>query len=162
MKNLNRPTALALAATALLIGAIGPWVTILGLIGAGPTTFTEVWTVVFGAIAVVIASALTGRYMRPVSIVAGVAILSEVSYVWFHLSKDGANELGRSLVQPGWGLYLTTLAALFLIASTWVAKKPAEIKTRKLVDYYGHCDTCGDTCDENGCTTDHTHLAAVA
>lgn len=122
MKNLNRPTALALAATALLIGAVGPWVTVLGLIGAGPTTFTEVWTVVFSAIAVVIASALTGRYMRTVSIVAGVAILSEVAYVWFHLATEGASELGRGLVQPGWGLYLTTFAALFLVVSTFVVK----------------------------------------
>jgi hypothetical protein len=119
MKTLNRPTALAIAAVALLVGAVGPWITVLGLISAGPTNFTEVWIVVFGAIAFVIASALTGRYMRLISIVCGVAVLVEVGYVWFHLSEAQVNDL----VQPGWGLFLSTLAALFLVSSTWVAKK---------------------------------------
>lgn len=27
---------------------------------------------------------------------------------------------------------------------------------------YGHCDTCGASCDRNGCMTDRSHVAAIA
>lgn len=130
MKNLNRPTALIIGAVALLVGAVGPWITFLGLISAGPTTFTEVWTVVFAGIAVVVASALTGRHMRAVSIVVGLLVVAEVCYVWFHLAMQGSSnsDIIKVTIQPGWGLYLSTLAALFLIASTFVAKKDVQIK----------------------------------
>lgn len=119
MKTLNRPTALAIAAIALIVGAVGPWVTVLGIISAGPANFTEVALVVFGGIGFVIVSALTGWFMRPVSILVGVLILLEVGNVWFRLGDGNTNEL----VKPGWGLALSTLAALFLIASTFVAKQ---------------------------------------
>jgi hypothetical protein len=122
MSKLNRPTALAIGAVALIVGLISPWITVLGIISAGPTNFTEVWIVMIVGIALVIASALTGKFMRLVSIVVGVAVLSEVGYVWFHLSEAQTNDL----VQPGWGLFLSTLAGLFLVASTWVARQRAQ------------------------------------
>lgn len=122
MKNLNRPTALAVGAIIMLVGAIGPWITLLGLIGAGPLNFTEVAIVVFASIGILVVSALTARFMRTVSIVVGLVVLSQVAYVWFHLSESSTNEL----VQPGWGLFVSTAAALYLIASTWVAQKPLQ------------------------------------
>jgi hypothetical protein len=122
MLNINRPTALAIGAVALIVGAISPWITVLGVIGAGPLNFIEVAIVVFASIGLVIASALTARFMRPVSIVVGIIVLSQVGYVWFHLSEADTTPL----VQPGWGLFLSTAAALYLIASTWVAKKPVQ------------------------------------
>jgi hypothetical protein len=119
MKTLNRPTALIVAAIGLMIGAIGPWVTVLGIISAGPSNFTEVALVVFGGIGLVVCSAISGRYMRPVSILVGVLILVEIVNVWFRLGEGNTNDL----VNPGWGLFLSTFAALFLIASTFVAKQ---------------------------------------
>jgi hypothetical protein len=125
METLNRPTALVIGAVALLIGAVGPWITVLGFISAGPTAFTEVWTVMFGGIALIIVSAFTGRYMRPVSIIVGLAALAEVAYVWFHLATEGSSDsdIIKIVVSPSWGLYLTTLTALYLIGSTFIAKK---------------------------------------
>lgn len=117
---LNRPTALAIGAIALSIAAIGPWISFFGL-GGGPSDFLEVGLVVFGGLGLVIISALTGRLMRPVSIFVGVAVLAEVGYVWFALSESDTNPF----VTPGWGLYLSIATGLFLIASTWVAKKKA-------------------------------------
>lgn len=119
MLNINRPTALAIGAVALIVGAIGPWITVLGVIGVGPLNFVEVAITVFACIGVVILSAFTGRYMRTASIAAGVVILSQVAYVWFHLSEADTSPL----VQPGWGLFLSAFVALYLISSTWVAKK---------------------------------------
>ena len=117
---LNRPTALTIGAIALIFGALGPWISFLGVINAGPMNFTEVAIIIFAGIGLVIASALTSRYMRIVSIFVGLVVLSQVTYVWFHLSEATTNDL----VQPGWGLFLSTLAGLYLIGSTWVARKP--------------------------------------
>jgi len=117
---LNRPTALTIGAIALIFGALGPWISFLGVISAGPMNFTEVAVAIFTGIGLVIASAVSGLYMRIVSIFVGLVVLSQVAYVWFHLSEAGVNDL----VQPGWGLFLSTLAGLYLISSTWVARKP--------------------------------------
>lgn len=123
MRNLNRPTALAAAAIALIIGAVGPWISVLGLFSGGPTNSTEVAIVVFGGITFVILSALTGRFMRPVSILVAVGILAEAINVFVKIQQaNDDSELG-SLVTPGWGLYLSIVACLFLIGSTWIAKK---------------------------------------
>lgn len=122
MRNLNRPTALVAAAIALVVGAVGPWISVLGLFNGGPTNSTEVGIVVFGGIALTIASALSGRFMRPISIVVAIAILAEAVNVLVSVHKANTGEFG-SLVSPGWGLYLSILACLFLVASTWVAKK---------------------------------------
>ncbi len=119
MLKFNRPTALALAAAALMIGTVAPWINVLGFISAGPTNFTEVWTVMFLGIAAVIASACTGRFMRLISIVVGTAVLAEVVYVWFHLSEEQTHDF----VHPSWGLFFSAVAALFLVASTWIAKQ---------------------------------------
>jgi hypothetical protein len=125
MSKLNRPTALCIGAVALIVGLVSPWITVLGFISAGPTNFTEVWTVMIVGTALVVVSALTGKLMRFVSIVVGLAVLSEVGYVWFHLSEKDSSKVG-DLIQPGWGLYLSTLAGLYLIASTWVARQRAQ------------------------------------
>jgi hypothetical protein len=123
MKNFTHRQALALGAVLLSIGAIAPWITVFGLISAGPSNFTEVALFVFGGIGLVCLSAITRHYMRPVSIVIGLLILAQVVYVWFGLSEQDTNEL----VTPGWGLWLTTAACLYLIASTFIVKsKPME------------------------------------
>lgn len=122
MNTFSRNSALALGAVILAFGAIGPWITFLGVINGGPANLLEVGLVVFGGIGLVALSALTGRYMRPVSILVGVGILIEAGYVWFVLSEAQSSEVG-GLVSPGWGLYLSILASLYLIASTWIAKK---------------------------------------
>lgn len=122
LTNLNRPTALIIGAVAMIIGVVSPWITVFGVITAGPTNFAQVGLVLFGGIALVIVSALTGRYMRAASIIAGVIVLSEVVYVWFGLSENSKEGVGE-LVSPGWGLYFSTLAGLFLVASTWIAKQ---------------------------------------
>src|SRR3954462_9525144 len=128
MKNLNRSTALAIGAIALIIGGISPWITVFGIISAGPTNFLEVGCVVFGGIGITILSALTGRFMRPVSIVVGLVILAQVGYVWFVLSEERTNDL----VPPGWGLWLTTATCLYLIASTWIAHKPTPMEKYRI------------------------------
>lgn len=122
MRNLNRPTALAIAAALLIIGAIGPWITLLGLVSGGPTNDTETTIVIFGGIGLVVVSALTGRYMRTVSIIVAIAILAEAIDTLVSVVQANSSALGN-LVSPGWGLYLTILSGLFLVSSTWVAKK---------------------------------------
>lgn len=114
---LNRPTALSLAAIALIISAIGPWISFFGLT-AGPSNFLEVALVIFGGIGLLILSAFTGYGMRTVAIVVGVAVLGQVGYVWFVLSESSTNEF----VTPGWGLYLSILVGLFLVTSPWFVK----------------------------------------
>lgn len=123
MNKLTRTNALALGALALLISAMGPWVTVFGgLFSAGPTNSTEPALIVFGGLGLVILSAITGKYMRPVSIVVGVLVLAEAANVFVRMSTDTDSEL----VSPGWGLYLTVLSSLFLIVSTFITKdKPS-------------------------------------
>lgn len=120
MNNFNRRTALALGAVLLSISAIAPWITVLGLISAGPSNFTEVALVFFGGIGFIILSLLTRRFMRPVSIVVGVLVFAEAAYVWFVLSEQDTNEL----VTPGWGLWFAIATGVYLIASTFIAKHP--------------------------------------
>lgn len=119
MLKISRNNLLIAAAVTLVFGAIGPWITVLGFIGGGPSNSLEVGLVVFGGIALVVASALSGRWMRPISIVVGLAVLAETIHVLVEINKVSDSDL----VQTGWGLYLSILAALFLVASTWVAKK---------------------------------------
>jgi hypothetical protein len=122
MKKLNCPTALSIAAIGLIFGAIGPWITVLGFINGGPTNSTEVGLIVFGGIGLVICSAFSGRFMRTVSILVGVLILIEAGHVFYEMHHANGSDIG-SLVTPGWGLYLTVIACLWLIASTFVVKR---------------------------------------
>lgn len=160
MKNFNRPTALAVSAIALLVGSVGPWVTLLGIASAGPTNSLEVALVVFGGIGLVILSALTSRYMRTVSIVVALIILAEAINSLTKIYSVDADV--RDWVAPGWGLYLTILTCVFLAASTWIARKPVVSDVDEdIVSYYGRCDTCGSPCDEKGCAADRSHVAAI-
>lgn len=169
MKKLNCSTALSIAAIGLIFGAIGPWITVLGFINGGPTNSLEVGLVVFGGIGLVICSAFSGRFMRTVSILVGVLILVEAGHVFYEMHHANGSDIG-SLVTPGWGLYLTIIACLWLIASTFVVKaqhtithvKQVAVGTGKVAfDPYGHCDTCGFPCGPNGCLNNPMHVAAI-
>jgi hypothetical protein len=119
---MNPRIALGAGALALLVGAFGPWVSVLGgLLNIGPTASTEVSIVVFGGVALVALSAIVGRKMRAASIVIGVAALVEAGYALVRIeqAKSDAGEFG-ALISPGWGLYLTVLTGLFLVGSTWI------------------------------------------
>jgi hypothetical protein len=72
MKKLNCPTAITIGAVALILGAIGPWVTVLGLFGGGPTNSFDVGLIVFGGIGLLLCSAFSGRFMRTMSILISV------------------------------------------------------------------------------------------
>lgn len=175
MLKITRNNALAMSAVALIFGAIGPWISVLGLISGGPANSLEVGLVVFGGIGLVILSALTSRFMRPVSIIVGALILLEAGHVWYEVSNVGDSEW----VSIGWGLYLSILAALFLIASTFLTKQTpmqkygiSKVMVADMPDTdetyvdgkfnpYGRCDTCGAPCDVNGCTKDAFHLVAL-
>jgi len=122
MRNFNRNTALGIGAVALILGAIGPWVSVLGLVSVGPGNDTELAIVIFGGIALLIVSALTGRFMRPVSILVGLGALAESVNTLVRSSQADLGELGE-LVSPGWGLYLTMLAGTYIILSTWIARQ---------------------------------------
>ena len=123
---MNRNTRIALGAgvLALLAGAVGPWATVLGAINIGPTNSAEVSAVVFGGALILVLSAAFGRAMRTASIVVGVAAVAEVVYAFVRIEqvKNDAGDWG-ALVSPGWGLYLSGLAGLYLIASTWIVKR---------------------------------------
>lgn len=118
---LNRPTALSLAAIGLCLSAVGPWITVFGVLSLGPDNSTELAIVVFGGIALLIASALSGRFMRSISILVGLAILGEALNTFVRLSLHH-DELD-GLVTTGWGLYLSILIGLFLVASSWIIKQ---------------------------------------
>lgn len=121
MNKLTRDVALLISALALVIGAIGPWVTVLGIFSVGPTNSTEPGLIVFGGIGLLVLSSLTRQYMRSTSIIVGLLILAEVINVYVRVN----NEENNDLISPGWGLYLTFLTCVFLIASPWfVHDKP--------------------------------------
>lgn len=177
MKTFNRSTGLIFGAIALILGAIGPWISVLGFIGGGPANSLEVGSIVFGGIALVIISALLGRFMRTVSIIVGVLVLAEVVNVFININSANSDSDLGSLASPGWGLYLSAVAGLYLIVSTFVFAKQTPmqqygISKVTVVDMdetyvdgqfnpYGRCDTCGAPCDKNGCSADQFHLVAL-
>ena len=102
---------------------------VLGALSVGPTSNTETTIAVFGGVVVVALAALTNRALRTASMVAGVAALASVyALVKIQQAKADAGEWG-SLIQPGWGLYLTILVGLYLIASTWIVRRRRELAT---------------------------------
>jgi hypothetical protein len=122
MIKLNRSVSLAIGVALLILGAIGPWITILGgLVNGGPTNSTEVGIVVFGGIAVIIVSALTKFKMRAFSIVVGALVLAEAIHVLVKIPSANSTELG-DVVSAGWGLYMSMIAGAYLVASTWIIK----------------------------------------
>jgi hypothetical protein len=122
---MNTRIALGVGTLALLIGALGPWATLLGAINIGPTSSVEISIVVLGGVALVALSALTGRNMRLASISIGVLAVIETVYAIVRIQqvKAEAHEWG-ALIAPGWGLYLTVIVGVFLIASTWLVRRP--------------------------------------
>jgi hypothetical protein len=122
---MNTRIALGAGTLALLIGALGPWATFLGAINIGPTSSVEISIVVLGGVALVALSALTGRNMRLASISIGVLAVIETVYAIVRIQqvKAEADEWG-ALIAPGWGLYLTVIVGVFLIASTWLVRRP--------------------------------------
>lgn len=122
---MNTRIALGAGALALLIGAFGPWATFLGAINIGPTSNAEISVLVFGGAALVALSALSGKKMRVASISIGVLALIEAIYaiVRIQQAKADADDWG-ALIAPGWGLYLTVIVGFFLIASTWLVRRP--------------------------------------
>ena len=67
----NVRVALGVGAIALLAGAVGPWVSVLGAIHIGPTANTEISIVVFGGVALLVLSLVTLRATRGASITVG-------------------------------------------------------------------------------------------
>ena len=120
----NIRIALGAGVAALLLGAIGPWISALGVLSVGPTINLEVSIVVFGGAALVALAVILNRALRAASMTIGVLALGEVVYVMVRLQEMRADEdqLFAALVQPGWGLYVTALAGAFLIASTWIIR----------------------------------------
>lgn len=51
-----------------------------------------------------------------------------------------------------------TLTELVTVAREWAC---IEVENFNTPDYYGHCDTCGATCTDTGCSWDSTHVAAL-
>jgi hypothetical protein len=96
---------------------------VLGVLHVGPTSNAEISIVVFGGAALLALAAILGRAMRPASIVIGIAALAEATHALVRIeqAKSQAAEWG-SLISPGWGLYITILAGLYLIASTWLVR----------------------------------------
>jgi len=122
--NIDRRAAVGAGALALLIGGLGPWVSLLGVLHVSPTSSAEVSIIVFGGAALVALAAFLGRALRLASISIGIVALAEAVYALVRIehakSQAGAWD---SLISPGWGLYLTIGAGLFLIASTWLARR---------------------------------------
>jgi hypothetical protein len=131
--NIDRRIAVGGGAVALLIGAFGPWVSLLGVLHVGPTSNAEDTIVLFGGAALLALAAILGRALRSASIIIGIAALAEAVYALVRIehAKSQAGQWG-SLIAPGWGLYLTIIAALFLIASTWLARRREPVTSRRL------------------------------
>ena len=119
----NQRIMLAAGALMLLLGAVGPWVTALGVISVGPTASVEASIVVFGGAALLVLMAVLGQAARRVSIIVGTLALIESGYAIVRIQqiKADADEWG-ALIQPGWGLYLTAIVGVALIVSTFVVK----------------------------------------
>jgi hypothetical protein len=127
MNRKNKRIALGIGAVALLAGAVGPWASVLGAISVGPTANTEITIVVFGGIALVALAAATNRALRVASMLTGGLAIAEAVYALVRIEqvKSDAGEFG-GLISPGWGLYLTILAGLYLLASTWIVGRRKE------------------------------------
>jgi hypothetical protein len=113
----NHRFAIGAGVLALLVGAVGPWVSVLGgVVELGPTSNVEISLVVFGGPALLLLSMFLGRATRLATIAVGVLALGEVAYVMVRI-QQAKSEMGEwgALVSPGWGLYL---------ASTWIVRKP--------------------------------------
>jgi hypothetical protein len=122
---MNRRIALIIGAVALLLGAMGPWISALGgVLSVGPTQSVETSIVVFGGIALLILFAVLNRSHRILSVMVGSLVLIEAVFVLVRIqdAKSESGELG-SLFSPGWGLYVTILTGVYLIVSTFIVKK---------------------------------------
>ena len=123
----NQRIALGAGALGLLAGAVGPWVTALGVVSIGPTANVEISIVVFGGVLMLALCAFLGKKLRHASMVVGGLALLETVYVLFQLA-DARSEAGEwgALISPGWGLFLTMIVSAFMIVSTFVVKRRPE------------------------------------
>jgi hypothetical protein len=121
LKNLR--IAAGAGTVALLAGAVGPWVTAFGALSFGPTANAEVSVVVFGGIVMLALAVYLAKALRLTTMAVGGLALAEAVYVLVRISqaKADADEFG-ALISPGWGLFLTMIASVFLIVSTFVVK----------------------------------------
>lgn len=132
---MNQRIALIIGTVALLLGGVGPWVSALGVVSVGPTQTLEGGLVVFGGIALLILFTIIDKAHRSISITVGALALSEAIYMLVNIqqAKADAKEWG-ALFSPGWGLYLTIIAGLYLIASTFIVKKSIKPAPSTLLD----------------------------
>jgi hypothetical protein len=118
--------ALIVGAVALLIGAVGPWATVLGALSVSPLSQPDEWTAAIGvALLLIVVAVIWPKIMRRMSIVAGIAAIGQGVYSLVTILQAKSDSDWGSLVAPGWGLYLTIIAGLYLIASTFVVKRQA-------------------------------------
>ncbi len=54
---------------------------------------------------------------------------------------------------------ISTLTELVGVAREWAC---VQVEDFNRPNYYGHCDTCGAACDEDGCTWQRDHVVALS
>jgi hypothetical protein len=122
----NTRIALIVGAAALLIGAVGPWATLLGALSVSPLSQPDEWTAVIGvALLLIVVAVISPKIRRRMSIVAGIAAIGQGVYSLVTILQAKSDSDWGSLVAPGWGLYLTIITGVYLIASTFIVKRIA-------------------------------------
>lgn len=120
----NRSLMLPLAAIALIvIGAFGPWVTVDGLAEVNESGLESdgVITLALALIAGALLAIYRNRMTRGVKIGIGIcAVLALVISIIDVLDVTGTEVLG---IEPsvGWGLWLTLVGSILLVAGTVMA-----------------------------------------
>ncbi len=128
---------LVAGAAGLLLGAVGPWVSVLGgVFNVGPTSNMELTLVTFGGAALVAGAGFfrpEATWTRRVIVALGAVTIAEVVYAVVKIQQaksDLAAEAGDffgsevgNLITPGWGLYVTGLVGLYLVVSPYVLRQ---------------------------------------
>ena len=118
-------------AALMVVGALGPWVTALGVSASGVGRAGG-WAVVgaaaLGALLLVLTRANRGAGLFPLAggLVGAAVAVHDRSRVT--LAVHGAGELAHSAVRVGWGLDLALAASIAFAAAgaVWLAAVPSE------------------------------------
>jgi len=122
----------ALAGAALMVvGALGPWATALGVSASGVATghgWIVIGAAVVGAVLLVLTRANRGAGLFPLvgGIVGAAVALDDRDNVT--LAVHGAGVLAHSAVRIGWGLDLALAGSIAFAAAgaVWLAAVPSE------------------------------------
>lgn len=107
------------SALLMIVGGIGPWVTVGGTTIANGTEKDGVILIALGLIAGGLLVWRGGAAKWPAIVALSVAVLAVVISI-ADLGSVSGDSIAAALADPGWGLYLDLVASISLVAATAV------------------------------------------